>query len=233
MKSASDAIGKYLERLESPEYQAEVAKRAAEEEERQRLLAEQEERRRNSPEAKRRRFAGYGIPGKDIARLIAGELSDTGPLRHAREFLDGDSVSLVVGGPRGCGKTVAASWAVSQGVAPLLGWQGCGAPLFVDVSRLARVSRYSNDEMDELENASLLAIDDLGMEYNDAKGAFLATLDGLFNARYSNCRRTLITTNLTASRFRERYGERIADRIRESGRFVEIAGESMRGRVAK
>ena len=104
-------------------------------------------------------------------------------------------------------------------------------PRFVDVSRFSRSSRYDDEQMGPLERCSMLAIDDLGMEYADAKGSFLSLLDGLVNARYAASLRTVITTNLGAGAFRERYGERVADRIREVGRYVEIADPSMRGRT--
>ena len=46
--------------------------------------------------------------------------------------------------------------------------------------------------------------------------------------RHGHRRLTVCTTNLKASDFRARYGERVADRIRECGAFVEIAGTSRR-----
>ena len=77
-----------------------------------------------------------------------------------------------------------------------------------------------------------LVIDDLGVEYLDAKGYTQKRFDEILDERYSNFRKTLITTNLNARDFRDRYGTRIFDRIREGlssgGAFVEIGEKSYR-----
>lgn len=159
------------------------------------------------------------IPLKDVDLICGGDLVETDAMRCAREFAKSASGILVLSGGRGCGKTTAMSWLCAE-----LGG------LFLDVSRLARVSRYSDEQMSLLEERCFLGIDDLGMEFSDEKGSFMATLDGLINARYSNLRPTCVTTNVNAQMFKTRYGERVADRIRECGRFVEISGESMRKR---
>ena len=224
--SVGDSIASIMHHLESDEYRERMERFAAEERERiARATPSAEEVRLG----RCRELVARGVPAKDVARVVDDALDDTPAMGHVRAFLESSGVSLVLSGPRGCGKTVAIAWAAAQHVNPVVEWDAVGAGRFVDVARLARVSRYSDEAMAELESAALLAIDDLGMEYCDVKGSFLATLDGLFNARYAACRRTLIATNLPGAQFRERYGERIADRIRESGRFVELRGPSLRG----
>ena len=162
-----------------------------------------------------------GVPKKDRERIVHGRLDSTPALEAARAFLDsGATTILILAGPPGSGKTTASSWLVAQ--------QGARGGLFVDQSRLVRRSRYKDEDMAPLEGAGLLVIDDLGSEFADAKGSFLATLDGLINARYGEQRRTVITTNLASARFVARYGERIADRIREVGRFVELRAAGLR-----
>lgn len=193
-----------------------------------RSKAEQGERRRHEAERRQREVAkaqieywrSRGIPAKDIRLIANGRLRETAALRGAREFIASDLASLVLSGPRGCGKTTAASWVASE----------VRGAMFLDVSRVARLNRYDSASMDPAETCSLLVVDDLGQEFADERGAFLATFDGLFNARYSGERRTIITTNLTAADFKRRYGDRIADRIRETGDFLELNGSSMRGR---
>ena len=80
--------------------------------------------------------------------------------------------------------------------------------------------------------SKLMVIDDLGIEYLDKNGNFLQRLDELLDERYSNFRKTIITTNLNADAFKDRYGERVADRMREGftwgGGFIELADDSMR-----
>ena len=102
------------------------------------------------------------------------------------------------------------------------------APLFVRAVALARWNKYDADEMKQLLDASALVIDDLGVEYSDQKGAFASLLDEVIDHRYGNQAPTLITTNLTAKEFKERYGERIADRLREAGGFVAVSRDSFR-----
>lgn len=186
------------------------------------------ERRRPFEQMRRR-----GVPAKDHAAIAGSALSDTQAMEAAREMLANGGRILVLSGPKGCGKTTAAAWLASQEVQVTTADgrpQAAPEPMFLDVSKLARLSRYKAEDVEPLEECSLLVIDDLGMEYADEKGSFLATLDGVFNARYAAGLYTVITTNLPAKTFKERYGERIADRIREVGRFVELNGKSLRGR---
>jgi hypothetical protein len=171
-----------------------------------------------------------GCPAKDLERVVSGEMQDTQALVEARGALSLSLVLLVLSGLRGCGKTTAAAWWVTQKHKPQQ-YVRTFDPRFVDSTSLARWPKYDDAAMRELERASALVIDDLGVEYDDKGGAFRSFLDGLVNSRYAACLPTLITTNLTASDFRARYGERIADRIREAGRFVELAGESLRRRA--
>jgi DNA replication protein DnaC len=82
--------------------------------------------------------------------------------------------------------------------------------------------------VDQFKDVPLLVVDDLGSEYNDAKGFFAALLDEVIDARYSARLATAITTNLNAATFAARYGARIIDRLREAGRFVNCGNTSMR-----
>lgn len=133
---------------------------------------------------------------------------------------------LVLSGQPGCGKTVAAAHWLMQTIPTYSG--DSVARGFVTAFQLERVSRYDNDAMRELERTRRLAIDDLGTEYLDKNGHFVSFLDGLINVRYSEERDTVIATNLDANEFKQSYGARIADRIRECGRFVSINEPSLR-----
>lgn len=184
----------------------------------------------------RRELLKRGIPVRFVDVLRAAEKPrHTDALERAAEFLsDAGERTLVLSGPKGVGKSFAAAWVVAQacpdanprrrnGV-----WSPDEAPRWLSVSKLARIERYNTAVMEPFEQCSMLVIDDLGVEYLDAHGSFLTTLDGLIDARYAGGLRTVITTNLTADAFKARYGERIADRIRETGEFVELAGKSLR-----
>lgn len=190
------------------------------------LEAEAERRRQ---EDLRRDLVERGCPAKDIERAVSGELEDTAAVQACRSANESGLTLLVLSGLRGCGKTTAAAWWLVQRRAPAK-YVRTGAPRFVDAAALARWPRYEEQRMRELERADALVIDDLGVEYDDKQGAFRSFLDGLVNSRYAACLPTLFTTNLPAVEFKARYGERIADRIREAGRYVELAGESLRRR---
>lgn len=81
-------------------------------------------------------------------------------------------------------------------------------------------------------NNKFLAIDDLGREPNIVKvfGTEKLPLVGLLAARYDSRLPTIITTNLGPEGIAERYGERIADRLREIADAIGFEGDSFRGR---
>lgn len=187
--------------------------------------------------ARREELKQWGVPRKDIERVLAGKLDENEPLEVARAYMaalrscsrgDTPRSTLVLSGPVGCGKTTAAAYLLAAYEAP---WaRHPHPPVFVAVSRLIRWNRFDDKSMAALERASALVVDDLGSEYIDDKGAFLSFFDGLLNARYADWLPTVITTNLTASQFAGRYGARSVDRLREVGQFVEISAASMRRR---
>lgn len=203
---------------------------------------EQQEQARAREQERRQALGQWGVPRKDIERVLAGELDDTEPLQLARRFASGLRAAagsgsgwdtpctvLVLSGPPGCGKTTAAASLLAWRDAP---WASRCAypPIFISVSRLVRWNRFEEKAMAALEKAAVLVIDDLGSEYMDDKGAFLSFFDGLLNARYAEWLPTVITTNLSANQFKGRYGARSVDRLREVGQFVEIRAASLRGR---
>jgi DNA replication protein DnaC len=129
---------------------------------------------------------------------------------------------LVLSGPPGCGKTVAAAW-----------WalRRTDAPTFIRASAFAASSRYDRETRKALLKASALVLDDLGAEYADANGSHIVDLDELVDTFYGDRKPLLITTNCDNTRFTERYGERVIDRIRECGDFVGAGVKSMRNPV--
>jgi DNA replication protein DnaC len=168
---------------------------------------------------RRKRLIADGVPLRSLLALDASRETDA--IRAARAFVDGPDKCgfLILAGTKGTGKTVAAAWLCAE-----------RHGTFLDVARLCRINRYDEAQMRPLETCRLLVLDDLGQEFSDAKGSFAATLDGIINARYGAMLKTVITTNLTADDFKARYGERVADRIRECGRFIPVTGESMRSK---
>ena len=131
---------------------------------------------------------------------------------HPREGI------AVLSGLPGCGKTVAATWWGLN-----TEWASC-----VRAATFATASRYDQETRKGWMTASALVLDDLGSEYADAKGSFLVDLDELIDIHYGNRDRMVITTNCTADEFKNRYGSRIVDRLRECGSWLSVGGASMR-----
>lgn len=183
-----------------------------------------------------KRLFQWGLPAKDIERVITGQnlVLDTPPMQAARELASSRAGLVIWSGGLGCGKTVAAAWWLRKATPGHPPFVEAGVRRFVSAPWLARQSRYGQTPLDELEVAALLVLDDLGMEFSDRSGNFLADLDALMDARYRNMLGTVITTNLSAEQFRKRYGGagvdrgRLLDRIRETGQFVNVDGPNLR-----
>lgn len=183
--------------------------------------SEEAEAARDAEAALERLKVATCIPAKFLDIVDGGHVLNT---KAKAEVERGGFEILVLSGLVGNGKTVAAArWLIDGLRAP-------PTPLFVTSARLSRWDRYDNAAMDRLLLASRLVIDDLGEEFNDTKGNFLAVLDETISDRLANNRPTVITTNLDLDQFTERYGVRVRDRIKESGRWVEFVDPSMRGK---
>lgn len=194
------------------------------------------ERRRQERERENERMwplvvEAAGVPTRIAGRVRAGNLTETASLRAAQSF---EGLLLLLAGDVGVGKSMAAAaWLLA---AYLPGGPGRPAEtprkkldvLWLSAARLARYPRYDDEKMGILLNANRLVIDDLFTEYADTNGSFITTLDEVINDRLGNGLPTVMTTNATGETFKARYGERIADRIREGNGFIRLAGESLR-----
>jgi DNA replication protein DnaC len=85
-------------------------------------------------------------------------------------------------------------------------------------------------EVQKLKDRFLTIIDDLGVEATEAKyfGNIIEPFNDLLDYRYRNNLLTIITTNLTPSEIKEKYGDRIHDRIKEMCNDLPFLGESRR-----
>ncbi len=133
---------------------------------------------------------------------------------------------LVLSASKGAGKSTAAGAWLSSHAANVSPGPGLKRHWWTGV-QLARLDIYTR-ALDVICGLASLVIDDLGVEFLDTKGALQQRLDCILDERYGNYRKTIITTNLSALHFKERYGERIADRIREDGKFMEFSDGSRR-----
>jgi DNA replication protein DnaC len=195
-----------------------------------------------------------GLPALAVIAWREG-LRESPGLRAARECLaqlalpHGLRVTpfLLLTGTPGTGKTTAVAVALLEaaleavepeedGEAPRTGGTHRGAPSFAfwSAAHLARRPLFGAEATEALERAKrveVLVIDDLGVEFMAENGPWQATLDEVLNARYEGARLTLLTTNLTWQPFAERYGARIADRLRQVCRVVSCGSTSMRQRT--
>lgn len=146
---------------------------------------------------------------------------------------------LLLGDP-GTGKSAAAArWLMGEGLA-LRNWQGSGegddfawayrggALLWKTARSLARVKQYEEAEAEALFKPARLVIDDIGMEYLDAKGFLVSLIDEIIHERHRRELPTVMTANLSPADFVERYGRRVLDRIAEYQGPVLCVGQSFR-----
>jgi len=154
-----------------------------------------------------------GFPGRAMAAALDPDLT-AAPIQAIDRFGGDDRTIAVLSGANDCGKTVAACWWALTKTAR--------APRFVRAGTFAASSRYKRDDRAPLLDAGVLVLDDLGAEWSDAGGSFLTDLDELLDVFYGNRRHLIITTNVPATDFANRYHKRIAARIREAGRWFEL-----------
>ena len=176
----------------------------------------------------RRSLTDAGVVAGLAELAVDGNYTRTDALRSLDQQFDAGLCFVVLSGGVGVGKSAAAAvWLRERLVAHGRIWMR-----WLHAHHLARAARSDDgDQVALLEKVDFLVLDDLGTEFLDAKGWLSATLDSIVHQRHGARRPTVVTTNLDVEAFRARYGERVADRIRECGAFVHVAGGSMRGRA--
>lgn len=146
---------------------------------------------------------------------------------------------LVLLGPMGIGKTVAAALVATVYAKRRETVRYLREPALVKWSASSTLAHEARVE--ELHDADLLIVDELGTTLSGqgekARDAMFAMLDD----RLAREARTILIGNLckpmpgggmrgSAAALGKAYGARFVDRLREVGVIVELAGESMRGR---
>lgn len=171
-----------------------------------------------------RRYREASLEAMGVPRRLWEQLDmldETDATRIVAEWDRGPKSTLVLEGGVGTGKTVAAAdWIARR-----------GAGLFRKARDVATLSSFDCAAWRELAEVPRLVIDDVGTEPLDDKGWALSSLLGLLDRRYDADLATVITTNLSFETMRARYGidgGRFLDRLRESGRWFKLSGESLR-----
>jgi DNA replication protein DnaC len=215
MKTIADLIAYSVPDLTEEQWaarDAEIAKRDAEQ------AAEIERSKANT---KRREFFRRGFTVRALEAAQTADESKPAIARVKAWDTNAESI-LVLSGPAGCGKTVAATW---------WAWNRASYVSFVRSTTFASSSRYNNETRDSWFAAPAFVLDDLGTEYADSKGNYQVDLDELVDVFYGDRKPLIITTNCTLGDFKNRYGSRIADRIRECGSWFSISSESLRRKL--
>jgi DNA replication protein DnaC len=151
------------------------------------------------------------VPVRVLRLLASGDLDKTTtPMRAVTALSRSQRRVLVLSGPPGTGKSIAACSAL---------WDA-SAGRYVRADRYAQLAR-SWDKLDEkiadlVNTSQLLVVDDVGEE--PAKERHY--IERLLSERYDRDVTTIITTNLDATQFAKAYGMRVISRLQEVGRIV-------------
>lgn len=147
---------------------------------------------------------------------------------------------LLLKGKPGNGKTT-----LMRGIARLiayvteveLGYARRITPKHCTARDVNRISMNDNRaaEYDTLISAPILCLDELGEEATEVLkyGNVEMPVIDLLLTRYDKRRTTIITTNLTKERIKEKYGERVYDRLKEMMEVINFEQDSYRGRLKR
>lgn len=190
-----------------------------------RELADEEYRQGRRIQAARDALEAVPRVAADVER---GDLAETEARVAVRKFREASgSWCLLLLGGIGSGKTTAAgecAWLVGL-AEKRVAW--------IRASESARLSGFGVDALERFErwrSADLVVLDDLGTEAMTP--TWQQALDDLLDDRYQRMAPTVITSNLTPEGFKQRYGERIADRVRQDGIVSTLSEKSMRRKSA-
>ena len=153
-------------------------------------------------------------------------------LKNARAFVR-SGIGLMMHGEKGTGKTMLTTLTLKH----LLGMGYDG--YFTTFSEM--IDTYTggwNDAEEKawfhkrIKNTQILAMDDVGREYQGRKQTGLpeSTFEEVLRHRTSAASPTIITTNLSLSRVQEGYGGNIMSLLRERSTTYEFTGEDFRER---
>ena len=171
-------------------------------------------------------FPDERIPGQEFTQRGIMRLYKATCEKWANEYPDSPIRDLVLTGGTGLGKTF-----LLRAMAERLIERDQNV-LIISAYRMLEILRKSYFENDggaaELLDADILMIDDLGSEPL-MQNVTIEQLFYLLNERQNRGMSTVISTNLDMAKFRERYTERIASRLRDSRcKILSLMGKDIR-----
>ena len=166
------------------------------------------------------------IPGQEFTQREIMRMYKTICEKWANEYPDAAYRDLVLSGGTGLGKTF-----LLRAMAERLIERDQNV-LIISAYSMNEILRKSYFEHDgsaaELQDIDILMIDDLGSEPM-MQNVTVEQLFNLLNERQNRGKSTVISTNLDMARFRERYTERIASRLRTSQcKILSLMGKDIR-----
>lgn len=179
--------------------------------------AERETRRRAARAARLAPISGR-LTSAGLEAIVDGREANTPSMAFLKMWLNDQvyPLMLLTGGV-GCGKTMAASWALSR--APS-GQYVHARQLGAQFQPSRRAVARGTEPLDM--SVALLVVDDLGTEVRDQRVAL--AFSEILDSRQSADRLTIITTNLSEKDFKERYCERAGDLSRFESMACSING---------
>ena len=172
-------------------------------------------------------FPDEKISGLDFTQREMMQLYRTVCEKWANEYPESEYRDLLLTGSTGLGKTF-----LLRAMAERLIERDVNV-LIISAYKMLEILRKSYFENDnsasELLDAEVLMIDDLGSEPL-MQNVTVEQLFNLLNERQNKGLSTVISTNLEMSKFRERYTERIASRLRDSRscKVISLLGKDIR-----
>lgn len=163
------------------------------------------------------RKAALATVPPSLAKRVQSGVEDTWAVGFTRSWWDSSKRALVIRGGVGVGKSVAAADCI------LHAWArgATGFSWHRPNDFVSAVLHGYSDDAPKL-GKTLVVIDDVGRE---TKADFCEALCAFIDDTET---RLVITTNLQRDAFRERYDERLIDRLREVGMAADIKGVSRR-----
>lgn len=175
----------------------------------------------------RQAIAGLPIVEEMTAAIVADTIGATPAVSTVQRWrgAQGKSTLLLLGGV-GCGKTVAAAWAIAHEVRHNR-YHSAQYAKMRDAANLFRAG-FGEDlkAFEKMLECGLLVIDELTTERDADLGR--ACLHEIIDWRGSKGAPTLLLANRTKAEIAKHYDPRTIDRLRECAAVVELVGKSMR-----